>query len=331
MKKITKQFLFSATLLSTLLFVGCYEEDLTGQSTIEVAQNVVGTVQFVAPLAATQTVNEKNEGKYQYKLNISNAQPVDIHLAVKFKSGTAKRGEDFDFDDQLIIKAYTTSVTANINIINDAVFEPTENFVLEVGGDVNISNASIPASTISFTIINGLADNLDMKFNFQKSFLDGATAKTLCGIGYDIDFYVLDANYNDTGNYQAAASGCPEVLTVSPAKFKNGTYHIFHDLYDDHGLPAMNTPEFTIPITVDYSRGGGLSGTFNQEAAFAFTSKAPGYVQSANNEPYDYVITIVVKDGTYTLKNSTGTIIANAKTSKNILAAIQHARLNNKK
>jgi hypothetical protein len=36
-----------------------------------------------------------------------------------------------------------------------------------------------------------------------------------------LDFYVLDANGNDTGNYQAAASGCPEVLTVS-TKFANG-------------------------------------------------------------------------------------------------------------
>ncbi|TRX22915.1 hypothetical protein FNW25_10345 [Flavobacterium franklandianum] len=331
MKNINKQFLFTAVLLTSLLFVSCYEEDLTGQSTIEVAQNVVGTVQFVAPLAATQTVNEKNQGKYQYKVNISNAQPVDIYLDVKVKSGTATRGADFDFDEHLIIKAYTKSVTGNINIINDAVFETTETFVLEIGGDVDISNASIPASTISFSIVNGLADNLDLKFNFQKGFVDGTTAKTLCGIGYDMDFYVLDANYNDIGNYQAAASGCPELLTVSPAKFKNGTYHIFYDLYDNHGLPAMNTPEFTIPISVDYSRGGGVSGTFNQEAEFAFTSKALGYVQSANNEPYDYVVTIVVNNGVYTLKNSKGATVANARTSNKIAAAIQHARLNNKK
>jgi hypothetical protein len=32
----------------------------------------------------------------------------------------------------------------------------------------------------------------------------------------------------DTGNYQAAASGCPEVLTVS-LNLLNGTYHIYHD------------------------------------------------------------------------------------------------------
>lgn len=315
--------MYSAALITSLLFVGCYEEDLTGQSTIEVAQNVVGTVQYTAPLAATQTVNEKNEGKYQYKLNITNAQPIDIHLYVKIKSGTATRGTDFDFDDHLIIKAYTTSVTGNINIINDANFEPTETFVLEIGGDVNISNASIPASTVSFSIINGLADNLDLKFNYNKAFSDGATAKTLCGIQYDMDFYVLDDKLDDTKNYQAAASGCPEVLTVSPAKFPNGTYHIYHDLFDNKGLPLMDTPEFTVPISVDYSRGGGINGSFNQEPEFAFTSKA--------KTSYDYVISIVVKDGVYTLLNSKKATIATAKTSNKILAAIQHARANNKK
>jgi hypothetical protein len=333
MKKITKNFIISALSMTALLFVGCQEEpELTGQSTVEVAQNVTSSVAFVAPLAATQTVNEKAAGKYQYKLNISNAQPVDIFVKVKIKSGTATRGTDYDFDDQLLIKAYTTSVTGNINIISDGVYEPTENFVLEIGGDVNISNASIPATTISFTIVNALSDNLDLKFNFSKSFSDGGVARTLCGIGYDMDFYVLDANLKDTKIYQAAASGCPEILTVTPAKFKNGTYHIYYDLYDNHGLHTMNTPEFTIPITVDYSRGGSnVSGTFNQEAKFATTSKALGYEQGNTSEPYDYVVTIVVNNGVYTLKNSIPTTVATLKTVNTVLNAIKEARINNKK
>lgn len=332
MKNITKKILFSALSLASLLMIGCDEDNFTGQSTIEVAQNVTGTVQFVAPLAATQTVNEKNLGKYQYKINLSNPQPVDIFVNVKVKSGTATRGVDYDFDEHLLIKAYSTFVTGNITILSDGNYEPTENFVLEIGGDVNISNASIPASTITFTILNGLSDNLDLKFNFSTSYQDGGVAKTLCGIGYDMDFLVLDANLKDTGIYQAAAAGCPEILTVSPAKFPNGTYHIYYDLYDNHGLAAANTPQFTIPITVDYSRGGSnVSGIFTQEAKFATNSKAPGYVQLANGEPFDYVVTIVVLNGVYTLKNSVPTTVATLKTANTVLSAIKHARLNNKK
>ncbi|MFV8374616.1 hypothetical protein [Flavobacterium sp. LB1P62] len=333
MKKITKQFIFSALSMTALLFVGCQEEpELTGQSTIEVAQNVTSTVAFVAPLAATQTVNEKAAGKYQYKVTLSNAQPVDIYLHVKVKSGTATVHTDFEFDDILLIKAYTTSVTGNISILSDGVYEPTENFVLEIGGGVNISNASVPATTISFTIVNALSDNLDLKFNFSKAFSDGAVAKTLCGIGYDLDFYVLNANLVDLGIYQAAASGCPELLTVTPAKFPNGTYHIYYDLWDNHGLHTMNTPQFTIPITVDYSRGGSnVSGTFAQEAQFAPNSKTLGHEQGNITAPLKYVVTIVVLNGVYTLKNSIPTTIATLKTANTLLDATKHARLNNKK
>lgn len=315
--------MFLVTVTSALLFLGCYEEDLTGQSTIVVAQNVTAAVILNTPLLQSQTVNEKNEGKYKFSVKLSAVQPIDIHLSVKIKSGTATKGTDYDFDDQLVIKAYTDNVTGNITILNDAVFEPTENFVLEIGGDKNIANASITASTVSFSITNGLANNLDLKFNYNKEFLDGTTAKTLCGIGYDMDFYVLDDKLVDTKNYQAAASGCPEILTVSPEKFANGTYHIYHDLYENKGLPLMNTPEFTVPITVDYSRGGGIKGSFNQESEFSFTSKATA--------SYKYVISIVVKDGEYTLVNSKKATIATAKTSNKILAAIQQARANNKK
>lgn len=170
MKKISKQFIFSALSLTTLLFVGCQEEPaLTGQSTVEVSQNVTGSVKLIAPLAATQTVNEGNEGKYTYTLNITNPQPVDIIVHVKQKSGTAVRGEDFDYDDELTIKAYATSVTGNINIIKDEKFEATENFTLEIGGDINISNASIPASTISFSILNFVGSTLKISFGWDNA------------------------------------------------------------------------------------------------------------------------------------------------------------------
>jgi hypothetical protein len=49
------------------------------------------------------------------------------------------------------------------------------------------------------------------------------------------------------------------------AKFANGTYHIYHDLWDNHDLPLLNT-QIHNTISVDYTRAGFASGTFNQEA-----------------------------------------------------------------
>jgi hypothetical protein len=44
-------------------------------------------------------------------------------------------------------------------------------------------------------------------------------------------------------------------------------------LWDNHDLPLLNT-QIHNTISVDYTRAGFASGTFNQEAEFAFTSKA---------------------------------------------------------
>ena len=86
MKKTYRQFFISALSLTALLFASCDKADYTNDSTIEVAQDVKGTIAFVAPLQATQTVNEKNAGKYEYTVNLSEVQPVDVHLTVKLKS-----------------------------------------------------------------------------------------------------------------------------------------------------------------------------------------------------------------------------------------------------
>jgi hypothetical protein len=54
------------------------------------------------------------------------------------------------------------------------------------------------------------------------------------------------------------------------AKFANGTYHIYHDFVDNHDLPTRhpNSQYLSRLIILEPV----LSGTFNQEAEFAFTS-----------------------------------------------------------
>jgi hypothetical protein len=56
-----------------------------------------------------------------------------------------------------------------------------------------------------------------LNLTLTKPFLDGTTAK-LCGIGYDLDFYVLDAITMIQEIIKLPLVD-PEVLTVSPAKF----------------------------------------------------------------------------------------------------------------
>jgi hypothetical protein len=327
MKKYIKFKIFISVAFLALITVSC-DENIDPDPIISTEGYPVATFKVSAT-----TVSEK-DGLVSVTITTDKMLTRGITFSAEQTGGTAVLHQDYDIVEA-IVAPYSKEATLLVKFYDDIIPEPAKTLQLQITTPSLANRYLLNPKTVlplyNITINNYVSNTLDIKLNYNKSFLDGTTAKTLCGIGYDIDFFVFDANYNDTGNYQAAASGCPELLTVSPAKFPNGTYHIFYDLWDNHGLSAMSTPEFTVPISVDYSRAGFISGTFNQEAKFAFTSKAPGYVQSANNEPFDYVVTIVVNNGTYTLKNSLGTTIANAKTSNKILAAIKHARLNNKK
>ncbi len=323
MKKITKIFLFSALSLTSLLFVGCYEEDLTGQSTIDVSQNVVGTIQFVAPLVATQTVQEGDEGKYQYNLKITNPQPVDIYVKVKIKSGTATRGEDFDFDDQLLIKAYATSVTGNINIITDLIFEPNENFVLEIGGDVNISNASIPASTISFTIANYVGSSVDISFAWDK-LIDGYSA----GSNIDFDIFVADAaGYNNSdpwatfnGTDYAATGDEPELLSMDIADWADGEYILFHDLYYNGFYGYGAAANVTVPIVATFSRAGAFSTVVTQDPSQSINANTTnGYVDDTNAKTgawhNGFIAKVTIANGVFTITDYEGVKLASGKLS----------------
>jgi hypothetical protein len=281
------------------------------------------------PLATFQasplTVNEK-DGTFSVKITTDKMLTRGISFSAAQIGGSLVLHEDYDIIDATI-EPFKKEATLVVKFYDDLIPEAAKTMKLQITTPSLANKYFLNPKTVlpsyTITVNNYVSNALAIEFNYDKSFLDGTTAKTLCGIGYDLDFYVLDANLNDTGNYQAAAAGCPELLTVSPDKFADGTYYIYHDLFDNHDLPAMNTPEFTIPISVDYTRAGFASGKFNQEAEFAFTSKAA--------KSYDYVVTIVVKNGTYTLKNSKGTTVANARTINKIEAAIKHARLNNVK
>jgi hypothetical protein len=275
--------------------------------------------------ASNGTVNEK-DGICTIKITTDKMLTRGITFSAEQIGGTAVLHEDYDIVDATL-EPFTNEATITVQFYDDTIIEGDQTLKLQVTtpslANRYLLNPTVVLPSYDIIIKNYVSNTLDLLLNYDKSFVDGTTAKTLCGIGYDMDFYVLDADGNDTGNYQAAASGCPEVLTVSAAKFPNGSYDIYYDLYDDAGLPAMNTPEFTIPISVDYTRAGFAAGNYKQEAEFAITSKS--------TSGFDYVVTIVVNNGVYTLKNRKGTVAANARKSNNILKTIQQARLKNNK
>ena len=349
MKKITKQFLFTSLSILALSVISCDKEDATGASTLGVVKGINGSVALNPGLLASQTVNEPKNFKdatlnetlsYSYKVTIDKPQTVDVHVAVKQVSGSASEGSDFKFDKDLLIPAFATSVEGKITILSDATVEGDEDFTLEIG-TVSTSNATLAPTEIKFIIKNFLSPKLEFTFGYNQPLaIPGVSGLTLYNISagpnnpYDMDYFILDEQFNDTGLYDAASSKEPESISISNSisdanYLADGIYYAFYSLYTDATLSTIQdfTP-ISVPTTVDYIRRGGItSGTFIQESTFVPTTKAaPGDT--------NFVISFTMLNGVYTLNNSIPQVIASGRMSSSIKdklkVAVANARRNHK-
>jgi hypothetical protein len=272
MNKYIKNSIIGATTLSMIL-IGCSKEDNnTGKSNITVAQDVNGVISLVSPLVASQTVNEVDEGIYEFKITLNKAQSVPIVVGVKQVSGSANE-DDFSFDSIVTIPAYSLVGTGNITIKNNDEAESDETFKLQIG-DIATSNASIPTSELNFTIKNFASSDLSLTLNYDKEFTISGRKYNLYTMGYDIDFEVRNAAGVDTGNTAAQTAATPEKLTITPTTFPNGIYTVKFVVYETgHVTGTTNTPTsgldtnfhdpFIIPINVDYLKLGVQKGNIN--------------------------------------------------------------------
>lgn len=352
MKKITKQFLFTSLSILSLAVISCNTDDATGESTLEVVKGITGSVTLNPGLAATQTVNEPKNFRdasmnetlnYSFKVTIDKPQSVDIHVTVAQIAGSATEGSDFKFDSNLVIPAFQTSVDGTITILSDAIAEGDEDFTLQIG-TASTSNASLVSSQVSFMIKNFVSPDLEFTFGYNQPLpIPGISGLTLYnvsagGVPYDMDYFVLDEGFNDTGLYEAASAAEPEKLIVSDlmtlpdgsaneSYLADGTYYIFYSLYSDATLSTI--PDFTpvdVPTTVDYIRRGRIApGTFVQEADFVPTTKA-----TAGDT--NFVISFTKLAGVYTLNNSIPQVIASGRSSiiGKLNAAVANARRDRK-
>lgn len=336
MKKNIKLFSLA---LATIVFASCNKDEATGDSVLIVNQGVTGvvttlppavTVPVTPPLVFGTTpivVDEVNENEFNFTLTLSMPQPVPVVVKTVQIAGDATIGVDYEVED-VTIPAYATSATGKIKILNDVTVEGVETATLQIS-DVSTANAKFAPQTVTFTINNYLSDTLEMSLKFNQNFSISGTAYSLCGIGYDMDFYVLDASMNDTGNYTAAASGCPEKLKMDLATTPDGTYYIVSDIFDDGGISGQYHDPFDIPISADYIRAGGITaGSFIQD-----TLNGP-FITSIDGSGGGLVCVVKVLGGVFTIENSAADVIATGRTAsfKNkIKAAISAARANNHK
>lgn len=330
MKKISKQ-IFSA-FFATLVFFSCDNKDnATGSSTLDVSKDVVGIIDI--PFANISSTNEVDETKFTFTVTLNKAQAVDVHVYVSQIAGTAD-SEDFTFDNDIVILANSLTASGNIKIKKDVTVEGIEDFTLQIG-DNTTSNAVVAPKTVTMSINNYLSNELELVFNYNKAFTISGNDYSLCTAGYDIDFIVLNSANVDMGLYGAATGNCPEKLKLNVSTLPNDTYTIIYDLFgtgnfnvdDDpatvNGLNTVFHDPFSIPLTVDYLRAGGITaGTYTPDVA-----NVPMSTDAAGSKA---VLKIKVLDGVFSLIDLDGFNLASGRQSNQISQVIANNHLRRK-
>lgn len=313
-------------LLAFSVMVSSCDTDQDVASVVDIAKPAM-TITF--PTAVT--ANEGDLVPFTLDLSAPVGQDFDVYIVMQQNGSTANELDtdvsaatvNTTFQKRVTVPAFSTSFSGVIKIATDDLVEGDETLIISLG-DTRTSAVSFVPVISTITIKNVVSDVLNLVFNYDATFTSSGTEYTLCDIGYDMDFYVLDAAMNDTGNYGAATGDCPEDLDLDLTDLADGTYYIFYDIYDDAGLSAAPHTPFVIPITVDYIRSGGIeAGTFAQESEFA--------PNSTDGSGSDYVVTIEVANGIFTLKNSVPEVIASGRAANKVQTAIEHARKNRKR
>lgn len=323
MKKISKQILFSSFVFTSLSFFSCDNKDnATGSSTLEVAKDVVAVIEI--PFASITSTNEVDESKFTYTVTLNKTQGVDTHIYVSQIGGSAD-SDDFTFDNDIVIPANTLTGSGNIKIKNDVTVESVEDFTLQIG-DNTTANANVTSKTVKMSINNYLSNELELVFNYDKTFSITGNELSLCGIKYDMDFIVLNSANVDMGLYGAATGNCPEKLKLNITSLPNDTYTIIYDLFgtgDIDGVPAttdgLNTvfhDPFSIPLVVDYIRAGGIT-------AGKYTPDSANVPISTDASGSKAVLKIKVLDGVFTILDYDGFTLASGRQANQISKIIE--------
>lgn len=322
MKKNKFNILLLTFLMAGFTFTSCEnEDDATGDS-VAVVSDGMAAVEAVTPGISFSAPNNVNEGgvdrTIQYAITLQEVQPVDVYVTVSLASGNAIEGEDFDFDHSVIVPAFTKKGIGTVTIYGDDIEEETENFTLKIG-DVFDANVSFAGANLSFNITD--FGDLNMILDWNTTFQFSGIELTLCDIGYDVDYYLLDDAGDDVSGFQAATGSCPEEMVISLADVQDGTYELFMNIWDDAGLSTVGIdPAFEIVTNVTYSRDNStFAGAFAQDSADGIDSN---YGSDPSNLDPKYVATLKIENGMFTLSKN-GSAIGTGKLAnlKNKLAA----------
>lgn len=287
MKKI-KILKYGLPVLASLLLVSCNEDDATGYSNLIVNEGVTLSVDI--PFASPQNLIETN-ASYNYTVSISEPQPVNVVAKVALVGGTASEGDDFDFDHEVIIPAYSTSGTGSITIYQDDLIESTETFTLEVGSGYT-ANASITPVQFSFNIANYTEDGLNIDLTWDAGNLTDINGNSISAVeAADLRLLLTDASMDTSNPYDESDGATFENLTLD-ASAPDGDYYVIADFYS--AVNFGDQGNFLVDLATSFNQ----SGIINDDD-YTFEEALNSDYVCPNNY---YIMNKVVKSGsTYTI------------------------------
>lgn len=294
----------------------------------------------VTATVTTFTVDEGNDATVTLTSNVAYSQPFQIKLDVL--SGSAIDQEDFTIngtpttiDDGWGVNGYwvsfpanTTTFTFTISAILDEEYEGVENVRIRMSSTgTSYANINPASEFIDLTINNAASNSLNLTFDWEQNFEFGGDAYSLCDLAYDVDILVLDEDFNDLGVADAQTGDCPEHLSMSIEDYEDGTYYLVGYLYDNAGIAGVGIPEFDIPMTISYQRGGSQ----NLETEASFTT--PFLTSESANDDLFVVAIVTIENGVFTIQDADENTIAQGRQAniKNTLKNLKSKRSKLKK
>lgn len=256
MNKIIKKIVLLS--FAILLFQSCEDNETSNITIVPLDPiNIAVTVNENDVIVKENEIGESQD--YTITASIEQAQEVDLALMLTQTGGTATLGDDFGFDEYIIISAGETSASALVHIYKTGDIE-TEDETLSVGLTTADKNANIGAFNFNATITD---DYITDVLEFSTTWAGSKNVNIPGGLSVDLDFCAIDidvrlyTNQGDFLGFLGATGNCIETGSISG--LPDGEYFIVLEVYAN-SLTAYGSTE-TLPVTINYNQEHFISGS----------------------------------------------------------------------
>jgi len=235
-------------MMSILIITSCEKDKFTNNTQLK--PNDV-QVTITGPSGVVSLVEA--ETSYTVNIKLSAPQIVNVKFYITQVGGNATMGEDYTLSsNKVVIPAFSTSGSFDINIKSDELLEDTETFTLQVGDD-RTTNVNFTPATFDFEIKNVTGSSLSVDMSWATDAADAIGLDLAPEKAVDMRMLIVHA---DTV-YAVVDGAAFESYTFSDAD-PDGTYLIATDISS-----TVDAGDFNSPITIDMALEFNQVGTIN--------------------------------------------------------------------